>query len=108
MWNNFVEAGTLKCCTAKDAAIKSLIPYLPEANRDTLAFFVPHLQRISACPDAQMPISNMGIVFAPTIVGFSQTPGAEMVETDLIIMTMEAILNVPEDFWNTVLEINEG
>lgn len=104
MWPDFVEAGKINCGQAREELIKSLVMNLPDANRDTLAFFVPHLQRISACPKAKMPLSSMAKVFAPTIVGYSsREPGVELIETDQIIMAMEGIINVPSCVWDEIL-----
>ena len=41
---------------------------LPQANRDTLAFLMIHLQRVSQSPDTKMDIANLAKVFGPTIV----------------------------------------
>lgn len=106
MWKDFVDTATIKCEDLRDQQIQQLVEYLPDANRETLAFLVAHLQRICSCPDAKMPIPNMAIVFAPTLIGFSSTDDAQinMAESKIIIDTMDSILRVPADFWNGLLE----
>lgn len=103
MWSDFVEAGRIQCDQARGELVKSLVMNLPEANRVTLAFLIPHLQRMSSCPDAKMPLSSMSKVFAPTIVGYSsKEPGVEMSETGLIIAAMNGIMTLSTPFWDGI------
>lgn len=41
---------------------------LPQANRDTLAFLMIHLQRVAQSPNTKMDIANLAKIFGPTIV----------------------------------------
>lgn len=103
-WKDFVRAGEIKDDSSRMEQIKSLIMSLPDANRHTLSFFIPHLQQISACPEAKMPLSSMAKVFSPTIVGYSSKEmGVELIETDLIIAAMAGILEIPQQFWDGLL-----
>uniref|UniRef100_A0A8C9ZW17 Rac GTPase-activating protein 1 n=1 Tax=Sander lucioperca TaxID=283035 RepID=A0A8C9ZW17_SANLU len=51
------------------ALMYQTISDLPQANRDTLAFLVLHLQRVADSSDTRMDISNLARVFGPTILG---------------------------------------
>ena len=53
-----------------DAALYQAISELPQPNRDTLAFLILHLQRVSSSAECKMPISNLAKVFGPTLVGY--------------------------------------
>ncbi|XP_026482451.1 LOW QUALITY PROTEIN: rac GTPase-activating protein 1-like [Ctenocephalides felis] len=74
---------------------------LPQPNRDTLAYLVMHLQRVAECPEVKMPITNIAMVFAPTIVGYSSLDPSHnfMNETRLIVSIMECLLLIPTEFW---------
>lgn len=100
----FIDAALIKCSHTKDATIKSLVKNLPEANRDTLAFLIPHLQRISSCPDADIPIRCMATEFSKLLMGHSDVVGAELMETKLVVGAVEALLHISPGFWNKVLE----
>ena len=45
------------------------ISELPQANRDTLACLMLHLQKVAQSPDTQMSFANLAKVLGPTIVG---------------------------------------
>lgn len=65
-----------------DAALYQAISGLPQPNRDTLAFLMLHLQRVSSSAECKMPISNLAKVFGPTLVGYSsQEPSRMLSET---------------------------
>ena len=77
LWADFVRAVALPDKEDADAALYQAISELPQPNRDTLAFLILHLQRVSSSPDCKMPISNLAKVFGPTLVGYSsQEPSA--------------------------------
>lgn len=71
LWADFVRATTIPDKEDADAALYQAISELPQPNRDTLAFLVLHLQRVSSSAECKMPISNLAKVFGPTLVGFS-------------------------------------
>lgn len=51
------------------AALKEICTKLPKAHRDTLAFLMNHLSRVTSESDSNgMPSSNLGIVFGPTLL----------------------------------------
>jgi len=66
---DFIRATTLTDKQDADAALYQAISELPQPNRDTLAFLMLHLQRVSSSPECRMPISNLATVFGPTLVG---------------------------------------
>lgn len=70
---------------------------LPQANRDTLAAVILHLQKVSQSPETQMGISNLAKVFGPTLVGHrsSNPTHIEMLEdikSQPIVCTMLFIM----------------
>lgn len=71
LWADFVRAVALSDKQDSDAALYQAISELPQPNRDTLAFLILHLQRVSSSPECKMPISNLAKVFGPTLVGYS-------------------------------------
>lgn len=76
---DFIRALQLTDKQDTDAALYQVISELPQPNRDTLAFLMLHLQRVSSSADCKMPISNLAKVFGPTLVGYrSQEPSLTM------------------------------
>lgn len=76
---DFIRATTLTDKQDADAALYQAISELPQPNRDTLAFLMLHLQRVSSSPECKMPISNLAKVFGPTLVSYtSDKPLTEM------------------------------
>lgn len=102
LWADFVRATTLSDKQDADAALYQAISELPQPNRDTLAFLILHLQRVSGSPDCKMPISNLAKVFGPTLVGYSsQEPTATSMlsETKTQVAIVESLLKIPSDYW---------
>ncbi|NWU51080.1 RGAP1 protein, partial [Dromas ardeola] len=65
-------------------ALRHVVNKLPLANRDTLAFLMLHLLRVSHSPDCKMDVLNLSRVFGPTLVGHGSanpTPLAIMEDT---------------------------
>lgn len=84
LWADFVRATTISDKQDADAALYQAISELPQPNRDTLAFLILHLQRVSSSPECKMPISNLAKVFGPTLVGYScqePSPNSMLTET---------------------------
>lgn len=78
LWDDFARAAAIKDKLDAEAALYQAISELPQPNRDTLAFLILHLQRISSTAECMMPISNLAKVFGPTLVGYSsQHPSRE-------------------------------
>ncbi|XP_063974743.1 rac GTPase-activating protein 1-like [Diachasmimorpha longicaudata] len=99
---DFVHATQIVDKQDADAALYQAISELPQPNRDTLAFLVLHLQRVSSSPECKMPISNLAKVFGPTLVGYSsQEPTATCMlsETENQAAIVESLLKIPSDYW---------
>ncbi|XP_017880906.1 rac GTPase-activating protein 1-like [Ceratina calcarata] len=102
LWADFVRATTITDKQDADAALYQAISELPQPNRDTLAFLVLHLQRVSSSPECKMPISNLAKVFGPTLVGYScqkPSPTSLLSETSNQVAIVENLLKIPSDYW---------
>ncbi|XP_078053130.1 rac GTPase activating protein tumbleweed [Augochlora pura] len=102
LWADFVRATTINDKQDADAALYQAISELPQPNRDTLAFLILHLQRVSSSPECKMPISNLAKVFGPTLVGYScqnPTPTSLLTETRNQVAIVENLLKIPSDYW---------
>ncbi|XP_051153061.1 rac GTPase-activating protein 1-like [Leptopilina boulardi] len=102
LWADFVRAVALSDKQDSDAALYQAISELPQPNRDTLAFLILHLQRVSSSPECKMPISNLAKVFGPTLVGYScQEPSvmSMLSETKNQAAIVESLLMIPSDYW---------
>ncbi|KAK0076555.1 hypothetical protein PV325_005196 [Microctonus aethiopoides] len=102
LWADFVRATTILDKQDANAALYQAISELPQPNRDTLAFLILHLQRVSSSIDCKMPISNLAKVFGPTLVGYSsQEPSATSMlsETKTQVAIVESLLKIPSDYW---------
>lgn len=88
--------------------LKRSIDLLPDPNRDSLAFLICHLKRISDYSDTiKMSLMSLAKIFGPTIIGHSTSqPLANVItENQKQIQTMKALLSLPIDYWqNTLLE----
>ncbi|XP_014475260.1 PREDICTED: rac GTPase-activating protein 1-like [Dinoponera quadriceps] len=102
LWADFVRATMITDKQDADAALYQAISELPQPNRDTLAFLMLHLQRVSSSPECKMPISNLAKVFGPTLVGYrSQEPSLDMLsETKHQVAIVENLLQIPSDYWD--------
>ncbi|KAL6264775.1 hypothetical protein P5V15_004873 [Pogonomyrmex californicus] len=100
---DFIRATQLTDKQDADAALYQAISELPQPNRDTLAFLMLHLQRVSSSAECKMPISNLAKVFGPTLVGYSsQEPSLTMLnETKHQVAIVEGLLQISSDYWAT-------
>ncbi|XP_025786266.1 rac GTPase-activating protein 1 [Puma concolor] len=64
----FMEAAEIPDEDNSKAAMYQAIGDLPQANRDTLAFLMIHLQRVAQSPNTKMDVANLAKIFGPTIV----------------------------------------
>nr|XP_009931898.1 PREDICTED: rac GTPase-activating protein 1-like [Opisthocomus hoazin] len=83
-------------------ALRHVVSKLPPANRDTLAFLMLHLLRVSRSPDCKMDVLNLSRVFGPTLVGHGSanpTPLAIMEDTPRQCKVVARLLSLPPDFW---------
>ncbi|NXE89028.1 RGAP1 protein, partial [Menura novaehollandiae] len=87
---------------ASDTALRHVVSKLPPANRDTLAFLMLHLLRVSRSPDCKMDVLNLSRVFGPTLVGHSSanpTPLTIMEDTPRQCKVVARLLSLPPSFW---------
>lgn len=79
------------------------ITTLPRTNRDTLAFLILHLQKVSQAPACHMTVYNLATVFGPTVIGYSD-PANPLAETEITNRVMEELLSLNSDFWSNFLD----
>ncbi|XP_011497551.1 PREDICTED: rac GTPase-activating protein 1 [Ceratosolen solmsi marchali] len=102
LWADFARATFIADKQDADAALYQAISELPQPNRDTLAFLILHLQRVSSTPECKMPITNLAKVFGPTLVGYScqhPSPSSMLAETKNQVAIVENLLRIPSDYW---------
>ncbi|CAH0548067.1 unnamed protein product [Brassicogethes aeneus] len=109
LWRSFVSAIEQKDRRDTDPALYHAISQLPQPNRDTLAYMVLHLQKISEAKECKMPIGNLAKIFGPTIVGYScedPDPGNLLTETRQQAQVMEALLYLPSEYWSSFIDVS--
>ncbi|XP_069717358.1 rac GTPase-activating protein 1-like isoform X2 [Phaenicophaeus curvirostris] len=102
----FLQAADIPDDAACSTALSHLVSKLPPANRDTLAFLMLHLLRVSHSPECKMDILNLSRVFGPTLVGHGSanpTPLAIMEDTPRQCKVVAQLLSLPPDFWKGFL-----
>uniref|UniRef100_A0A8B9PG89 RGAP1 protein n=1 Tax=Apteryx owenii TaxID=8824 RepID=A0A8B9PG89_APTOW len=98
----FLQAADIPDEAACSTALCHVVSKLPPANRDTLAFLMLHLLRVSRSPDCRMDVLNLSRVFGPTLVGHSSanpTPLTIMEDTPRQCKVVARLLSLPPDFW---------
>lgn len=109
LWKTFVNAAQVDDGD-RVWAMWQAVMQLPQPNRDTLAALVLHLQNVASHHQTKMPISNLARVFGPTVVGFSSndmTAVANLLaETEQQAQVMEALMTVPADYWEQLLDVD--
>ncbi|RMC18618.1 hypothetical protein DUI87_04513 [Hirundo rustica rustica] len=106
----FLRAADIPDDAARDTALRHVVSKLPPANRDTLAFLMLHLLRVSHSPDCKMDVLNLSRVFGPTLVGHSSanpTPLAIMEDTPRQCKVVAHLLSLPPDFWRGFVETEQ-
>ncbi|KPI98652.1 Rac GTPase-activating protein 1 [Papilio xuthus] len=100
LWADFVSAARLSEPDAAAAAVHAL-SQLPQPNRDTLAFLMLHLQKVSESPECEMGVDNLAKMFAPGVVGYGlASDAAEMyTATAHMFSVMQLLLKLPGDYW---------
>lgn len=102
----FMEAAEISDDGNSIAAIYQAVDELPMANRDTLAFLMIHLQRVSQRPACKMDIINLSKVFGPTLVGHAVAdpdPMTILQDTRRQPKVVERLMSLPAEFWNQFL-----
>ncbi|XP_064574207.1 rac GTPase-activating protein 1-like isoform X1 [Zonotrichia leucophrys gambelii] len=103
----FLKAADIPDDAASDTALRHVVSKLPPANRDTLAFLMLHLLRVSHSPDCKMDVLNLSLVFGPTLVGYSSanpTPLTIMEDTPRQCKVVAQLLSLPPSFWRGFVE----
>ncbi|NXQ39359.1 RGAP1 protein, partial [Catharus fuscescens] len=106
----FLRAADIPSDAASDTALRHVVSKLPPANRDTLAFLMLHLLRVSHSPDCKMDVFNLSRVFGPTLVGHGSanpTPLAIMEDTPRQCKVVARLLSLPPDFWRGFVETEQ-
>lgn len=110
LWSKFVDAANKTDEDDSASATYQAVSELPQANRDTLAFLVVHLQKVSHCTECKMSASNLAKVFGPTIVSNSSTnlePMQLLQEAKWQPKVVERLLSMPVDYWNQFISSDE-
>ncbi|RZF44502.1 hypothetical protein LSTR_LSTR002275 [Laodelphax striatellus] len=110
LWSKFVKASENEDSDAKQAELYQTFTELPQPNRDTLAFLILHLQRVAQMPKCCMSIKSLSDIFGPTIIGQSQPdlPAFKaFVEAKQSCNVLQALLEIPSDYWNNFLNTQE-
>jgi len=84
---------------------------MPQPNRDTLAFVMLHLQKVSECVESKMPASNLSKILGPTILGYScpePNPTAMLAETGLQSIAMEKLIGIDSDYWGSYVNDDQA
>jgi Rac GTPase-activating protein 1 len=84
---------------------------LPAPNRDTLAYFILHLQKVAKnASHNKMPFENLARVLSPTVIGYSKlvTPCVENVNelNRNQYMILLRLLKLPSEFYMRFIENN--
>ncbi|XP_026327515.1 rac GTPase-activating protein 1-like [Hyposmocoma kahamanoa] len=101
LWADFMDAAKVAEPNDAAAAIVQAVSQLPQPNRDTLAFLILHLQKVSESPECEMGVENLAKIFGPTVVGYGlMTQPAEMyTATTQMFQVMQLMLRLPSDYW---------
>ncbi|NXY20506.1 RGAP1 protein, partial [Atrichornis clamosus] len=106
----FMEAAEISDEDNSIAAIYQAVGELPQANRDTLAFLMVHLQRVAQSPDTKMDVSNLAKVFGPTIVAHAvpdPDPMTLLQDTKRQPKVVERLLLLPMDYWSQLMMVEQ-
>ncbi|XP_029450880.1 rac GTPase-activating protein 1 [Rhinatrema bivittatum] len=92
------------------AAIYQAVDELPQANRDTLAFLMLHLQRVAKSPDCKMDVINLSKVFGPTLVAHAvpdPDPMTILQDTKRQPKVLERLLSLPVEYWSQFMMVEQ-
>ncbi|XP_055647894.1 rac GTPase-activating protein 1 [Falco peregrinus] len=99
----FMEAAEILDEDNSVAAMYQVVGELPQANRDTLAFLMIHLQRVAQSPATKMDVTNLAKVFGPTIVAHAvpdPDPVTLLQDTKRQPRVVERLLLLPVEYWS--------
>ncbi|KFW06632.1 Rac GTPase-activating protein 1 [Fulmarus glacialis] len=106
----FMEAAEILDEDNSVAAMYQAVGELPQANRDTLAFLMTHLQRVAQSPETKMDITNLAKVFGPTIVAHAvpdPDPMTLLQDTKRQPKVVERLLLLPMDYWSQLMMVEQ-
>ncbi|NXS95195.1 RGAP1 protein, partial [Jacana jacana] len=106
----FMEAAEILDEDNSVAAMYQAVGELPQANRDTLAFLMMHLQRVAQSPETKMDIANLAKVFGPTIVAHAvpdPDPMTLLQDTKRQPKVVERLLLLPMDYWSQLMMVEQ-
>ncbi|NXD68878.1 RGAP1 protein, partial [Eolophus roseicapillus] len=106
----FMEAAEISDEDNSIAAMYQAVGELPQANRDTLAFLMIHLQRVAQSPETKMDIANLAKVFGPTIVAHAvpdPDPMTLLQDTKRQPKVVERLLLLPMDYWSQLMMVEQ-
>nr|XP_048687947.1 rac GTPase-activating protein 1 isoform X2 [Caretta caretta] len=106
----FMEAAEILDEDNSVAAMYQAVGELPQANRDTLAFLMIHLQRVAQSPDTKMDITNLSKVFGPTIVAHAvpdPDPMTLLQDTKRQPKVVERLLSLPVEYWSQFMMVEQ-
>ncbi|XP_007452415.1 PREDICTED: rac GTPase-activating protein 1 [Lipotes vexillifer] len=92
------------------AAMYQAVGELPQANRDTLAFLMIHLQRVAQSPSTKMDVANLAKVFGPTIVAHAvPNPDPVIMLQDIKRQpkVVERLLSLPLEYWSQFMMVEQ-
>ena len=102
------NAFTLMCLSVYRTLL-SLVSELPHVNRDTLAFIMLHLKRVSTWKHCSMGTDNLSKIFGPTLIRNSlasvHSDNQMMIleESKRHPLVMQRLFEIPEHFWSQFL-----
>eukprot|EP00092_Neocalanus_flemingeri_P040430 GFUD01044031.1.p1 GENE.GFUD01044031.1~~GFUD01044031.1.p1 ORF type:complete len:697 (-),score=180.39 GFUD01044031.1:226-2316(-) len=106
MWSVFTQGATNPDMTDAMSALFQAVSELPQPNRETMAFMMLHLQKVSESHETKMSVSNLAKILGPTIVGYSTAdpqPEEILREVEVQACTMEKLIMIDTDYWSTFL-----
>ncbi|XP_059969399.1 rac GTPase-activating protein 1 isoform X1 [Mesoplodon densirostris] len=106
----FMEAAEITDEDNSIAAMYQAVGELPQANRDTLAFLMIHLQRVAQSPSTKMDVTNLAKVFGPTIVAHAvPNPDPVIMLQDIKRQpkVVERLLSLPLEYWSQFMMVEQ-
>ncbi|KRX44311.1 Rac GTPase-activating protein 1, partial [Trichinella murrelli] len=107
--HDFIKAAANEDSIKQVREIHSAICELPMPNRDTLAFLIVHLQRVSEeYMHNKMPAANLAKIFAPSLLGFA--PNNMIRSSDELLKlekVVKVLLNLSTDYWKQFFDSQE-
>ncbi|XP_036617857.1 rac GTPase-activating protein 1 isoform X2 [Trichosurus vulpecula] len=106
----FIEAAEITDEDNSRAAMYQAIGELPQANRDTLAFLMIHLQRVAESSSTKMNVANLAKVFGPTIVAHAvpnPDPMTILQDTKRQPKVIERLLSLPVEYWSRFMMVEQ-